>query len=70
METSNDYAGWYAMDELLWPERVDTVGERLDKLAKVTVQQVNGVVRKYLSHNRSALSVVGKVDIKGIKLDI
>jgi len=62
METSYDYAGWYSTAELLWPDKVESVEERLSNINKVTASDVHKVARKYLTKDNWHMAAVGNVD--------
>src|SRR3989344_6901814 len=70
VETSWDYADWYAYDELHWPSYVESVEERVMNIKKVSKEDVERVAKKYLTGSNWHLAVVGDVKENEIKVDL
>ncbi len=70
VETSRDYEDWYALDELYWPENMDSPEERVVKIQKVTKKDVEDVARKYLTKDNWYLAVVGDINEKDLKVNL
>ncbi len=70
IETSWAYLNWYAKDELLWPDKVESVEERISRLKKVTSGDVQRVAKKYITGQNWYLAVVGDVSEKDIKVEL
>lgn len=70
IETSWDYTDWYAYDELFWPEKVESVEERIANIQKVTKEEVELVAKKYLTKENWYMGVTGDIKEKEIKLEL
>jgi predicted Zn-dependent peptidase len=70
METSWDYADWYAYDELYWPRNVESVEERIMRIKQVSKEDVEKVAKKYLTQDNWHLAAVGEIEERDIKVDL
>jgi predicted Zn-dependent peptidase len=70
VETSSAYEDWYAIDELYWPDSVESVEERVGKIQKVKKEDVELVARKYLTKDNWYLGVVGDVKEKDLEINL
>jgi predicted Zn-dependent peptidase len=69
-ETSQDYYEWYGVNELHWPERSESVEKRIEKVKKVTVDDVLRVANKYIRNDNWNIGAIGDVDEKDLKIEI
>ena len=69
-ETSLSYVDWYASYELLWPDEVESPEERIARINKVTLGDIERIAKKYLRKDNWHLAVVGDVREKDIKVEL
>lgn len=70
VETSYDYADWYAVDELHWPNTADSPEIRVEKFKSATKREVESAARKYITKENWHLAVVGDIKEEDIKIEL
>lgn len=69
LQTAEAWLNWYAPDELLWPDKVESPEEFIRKIQSINQEDVLKIARKYLTNNNWYLAVVGDVDKEAINVD-
>jgi len=70
IETSWDYANWYALDELYWPDKVESPEQRIKRINRVKLEEVESVAKKYLKEDSWNLAVLGNVQKSEVKVEL
>ncbi|MFC1710394.1 M16 family metallopeptidase [Patescibacteria group bacterium] len=70
MQKPWDYLNYYGDDELYWPNTLETIEERVEKIKKLTKGDVDKVINKYITNDNWYLSVVGGNKKEEIKFNL
>lgn len=60
-ETGQDYIDWYGLQELLSPENVLSIQEKIDIYKNVSKEDIFRVAKKYFSKDKILVGAIGKV---------
>lgn len=68
IESPLDYVYWYGRQELLFPNKAESVAEKVTKIQKISQAQINSVVRKYFGKDSRYLVAIGPITDKDLRI--